>query len=383
MKCRNQVLLSAVFFSLTVPACKKAHEVNRSAYIVGPTNDIKKMGENERREVPAGVYNASVLIATQLKDKKIKFCSGTLIASAGPTENPRILTNHHCFAHQDAEGKAVNELISEACENTRVYFGYYSGEASSAASIGCQPDSLRTNFDGDLAVFTMEEHPKPPHSPLQLWDGDTVPEGRKAYIVHYPDVTENLEATAPGAARLPVAAVTTQDCKVAGPFDPSEWDLDRTLPFSIRHTCDLIHGSSGSALVDAQTSTMIGVNWGGIKITYDNETRVDNVATKIDFVRAFLDNREGNYIQSQKNRRVASGDNAVAGTLPQEGGSRKESAASSRRRKSVCGTLSQESLPVPAAGVLTLLFLTAPFIVVGISHNKNKEFRCLEQARRR
>jgi V8-like Glu-specific endopeptidase len=383
MKCRNGLLLSAAVFSLALPACKKAHEVNRTAYIVGPTNDIKKMGDSERREVPAGVYNASVLIATQLKDKKIKFCSGTLLAGAGVSEPNRILTNHHCFARQDGEGKAVDELIDEACTGTKVYFGYYAGEASAAASVPCQQGSLRTNFDGDLAVFNLAENPKPPHVPLQLWDGDSVPEGRKAYIVHYPDVSENLEPIAPGAARLPVAAVTIQDCKVAGPFDPAEWDLDRTLPYSIRHTCDLIHGSSGSALVDAQTSTMIGVNWGGIKITYDSGTRVDNVATRIDFVRAFLDNREGSYILAQKNRRVSGGDNAVAGTLPQDGSNKKESAASERRRKSVCGAVS--ALPDQAAqsSVLTLLFLILPFIVPVTVQLAKKESQCVEPLKRR
>ena len=60
------------------------------------------------------------------------------------------------------------------------------------------------------------------------------------------------------------------DCKVIGPFDVSEWDLDRTLPFSLRHTCDLIHGSSGSGLIDAKTGKVLGVNWGGIKIAIEN-----------------------------------------------------------------------------------------------------------------
>lgn len=331
------LIVAAVAFSFT--SCKKATDVSRAAYIVGPTNDIKKMGESERREIPASVYNASVLIATQTADKKIKFCSGTLIAGTG-SNNHRILTNHHCFAKQDSEAKAINDLLPEACSNTRVYFGYYAGLTGETSTSGCLADSIQSNFNGDLAVFTLSENPPLPYLPLQLWDGETVPEGRKAYIVHYPDVAENLESTNPGAARLPVAAVTTQDCKVSGLFDPAEWDLDRTLPYSLRHTCDLIHGSSGSALVDAQTSTLIGVNWGGIKIAYASGTRVDNVATRIDFVKAFLENRVESFEMVLPSRQATGSDNAVAGTTPNAQSDQAQS--SGKKRKSICGVVNAQ-----------------------------------------
>ncbi len=335
---RRQIeLLASVAFLLFSVSCKKATEVSRAAYIVGPTNDIKKLGSSERKEIPASVYNASVLIATQTNDKKIKFCSGTLISGSAETSNLRILTNHHCFAKQDGEGKATNELLAEACVNTRIYFGYFTGDTSVTITSGCEVGSLQSNFNGDLAVFTLQQNPPAPFGPLQLWDGEMVPEGRKAYIVHYPDIAENLEAANPAAARLPVAAVTSQDCKVSGLFDPAEWDLDRTLPYSLRHTCDLIHGSSGSALIDAQTSTLIGVNWGGIKITYATGTRVDNVATRIDFVKAFLENRVESFETVLPNRRVASSDNAVAGTTPSAESD--QAGASQKKGKSVCGVV--------------------------------------------
>ncbi len=341
MNRRQMELLAAAAMVVVFTGCKKATEVSRAAYIVGPTNDIKKMGNSERKEIPASVYNASVLIATQTVDKKIKFCSGTLIAGASETSNFRVLTNHHCFAKQDSEGKAINELLPEACGSTRIYFGYFAGNTSETTTTGCEKDSMQSNFNGDLAFFTLSQNPPAPYAPLQLWDGETVPEGRKAYIVHYPDVAENLEAAIPGAARLPVAAVTTQDCKVSGLFDPAEWDLDRTLPYSLRHTCDLIHGSSGSALVDAQTATLIGVNWGGIKITYASGTRIDNVATRIDFVKAFLDNRVDSFESLLPARRASNSDNAVAGTTPNTETDKTQS--SSKKNKSICGVVSFQS----------------------------------------
>jgi hypothetical protein len=217
-------------------------------------------------------------------------------------------------------------------------------------------------------VFTVSENRPGPYLPLQLWEGETVPEGRKAYIVHYPDIPENLEAINPAAARLPVAAVTTQDCKVSGLFDPAEWDLDRTLPYSLRHTCDLIHGSSGSALVDAQTSTLIGVNWGGIKITYSSGTRVDNVATRIDFVKAFLENRVESFATVLPSRRVTGGDNAVSGTTPN---AHSDQAQSNKKRKSICGVVNAVGSHTP--GILMLLFLgTLPFAVNAFATRRSK-----------
>jgi V8-like Glu-specific endopeptidase len=368
MNPRQMELLIAAAVILSFTGCKKASEVSRAAYIVGPTNDIKKMGESERKEIPASVYNASVLIATQTADKKIKFCSGTLIAGNG-LNNYRVLTNHHCFAKQDGDGKAIDELLPEACTNTRVYFGYYAGHTRETATTGCLADSIQTNFNGDLGIFTLSKNPPLPYLPLQLWDGETVPEGRKAYIVHYPDIAENLEAINPTAARLPVAAVTTQDCKVSGLFDPAEWDLDRTLPYSLRHTCDLIHGSSGSALVDAQTSTLIGVNWGGIKITYASGTRVDNVATRIDFIKAFLENRVESFETVLPNRRVTGGDNAVAGTTPNAQSDQAQS--TSKKRKSICGVVNANDSNSP--GILMFLVIAIlPFALVTFASQRHK-----------
>src|SRR5690606_36021161 len=91
--------------------------------------------------------------------------------------------------------------------------------------------------------------------------------------------------------KLPAASITDNDCRTLGGFAVDEWNLDRTLPFSIKHTCDLLHGSSGSALVDIETEKILGVNWGGIKIQYGDKSETVNAATAAPYVIAFLTNK--------------------------------------------------------------------------------------------
>ena len=67
------------------------------------------------------------------------------------------------------------------------------------------------------------------------------------------------------------------------------------LGFSIRHTCDQIDGSSGSALISREGGLLLGVNWGGIEMVEpgsDAPTKI-NVATSMNNVRVFL---SGDYL---------------------------------------------------------------------------------------
>lgn len=317
--------------------CKRKpdlHELSYGAYIVGASNDIKPFdGEPATlKELDPDAAAASVLVATKMGDKRVKFCSGTLIAG------DRILSNHHCFAETDGEGKATRELLKEACTETRIYFGYLPGHAAQAWSTTCAAGSLRTNFEGDLSVFKLAGSPPDKYKPLALWDGDDTPTGRAAAIVHYPDVEERMELPPEGGAKLPTAAITLDDCQVQGAFAISEWDLDRTLPFSLRHTCDLIHGSSGSALIDLKTSTILGVNWGGIKITYDNGVRTDNVATRASYVKAFLEGKTDALVKSAETEKQRYGASALPKQDEDEGGLGKKSAGVvDTAKKAACG----------------------------------------------
>src|SRR5690606_8113612 len=139
-------------------------------------------------------------------------------------------------AATNTEGKALSGIIPEACNATTVYFGFTPQLANETLQSSCQPGSLRTNFDGDSAAVTLLENPPAEYEPVSIWSGGDVPdEGRKAYIIHYPDMEDQLALPPGGKIKLPTAQATVDDCEVLGGFDISEWDLDRTLPFSLRH----------------------------------------------------------------------------------------------------------------------------------------------------
>lgn len=348
------LLVALLFLSTGIAACKKVLDVRHNqAYIIGTTSDIHSVDRDTEAKIDPDVLHAAVLIATHLSTNSVKFCSGTLISGEMGGDNYRILSNHHCFARADADGKATTELMPEACTATTVYFGFLKGQTREALPIPCKEGSLRTNFDGDLSVFSLSKNPPDVYKPLQFWDGDESAEGRTALIVHYPDVEDDMAQPVDGGPKLPTAAATINDCKVLGLFAVSEWDLDRTLPYSLRHTCDLIHGSSGSGLIDAQTGKLLGVNWGGIKISLDSGVRTDNVATRARFAQAFLSNSVDDEIKLAAERRI--GAQTRVSTRDDTGSFKNKSQAVSETVKKRCGVAGGPSLASLLVLCLTLL----------------------------
>lgn len=349
-KQRSAAAIAGALALFSATGCKKALDVRHSqAYIIGTSNDIRSVDKETEAKIDPEVLRGAVLIATHLEGNRVKYCSGSLIVAANGTETYRVLSNHHCFAEADADGKATKTLMAEACTKTSVYFGYVKGQTAESSPISCKPGSLRTNFDGDLSVFALAKNPPDKYRPLALWDEGEVPEGRAALIVHYPDVEAEMAKPVDGGAKLPTAAATLNDCKVLGLFAVSEWDLDRTLPYSLRHTCDLIHGSSGSGLIDVKTGKILGVNWGGIKISLDDGTRTDNVATRAKFAQAFLDNKVDDEIKAAHDRRSSA--DAVASGKNEGGAIKSKSQAVSETVKRSCGVSGG------AAGMGALLLL--------------------------
>lgn len=271
----------------TAVGCRPVIERSQTAYVID-VNDILKLDtQSNGKEFPLGVVNAAVLISTTLDSGKIKFCSGS-VAKHPQTSDVIVLSNHHCFANSDSEGKVEKEILKESCTKTEVFFGFRAGETKNAEIRGCKKGSLLTDHAADLSVFQLTSDPPDNVRPLELADEDFAAEKTAAFIIHYPDVPKNAERPPGASSVLPTAALTKESCATIGRFPRSEWSLDPSLPYAISHSCDLIHGSSGSALLAAADHRILGVNWGGLRVQYPGETKVVNVATSAGYIRAFL-----------------------------------------------------------------------------------------------
>ena len=336
--------IAVVLFIFTLVSCKQKppFELNTNSYVIGTQNDILKFGESPQSKSHLSILKSSILIATKIDGGKTKFCSGVLMRKDND-KTDRILTNHHCFAITGEDGKATEKLYTQACDETTLYFGFSAKSNPSPYSTTCLPGSLKTDFAGDLATFALTKSPPEAYKRLKLAKSLPHP-NTNAYILHYPDIKEHMALPPDSAIKLPEASITMSNCKVLGPFPKEEWVLDRTLPHGIRHTCDLIHGSSGSALINAKTSEIIGINWGGIKVSYTDDIRIDNVATSSIYAIAFLSEgteklRVESNVEIKKQTELASA-NA-------EGKSKKDSAPEIIKKKvsSRCGVIGSDSRP--------------------------------------
>ena len=277
----NRIVGLALIVSLTWN-CRQKSQTSRVAYILGE-NDIATV--SEKNDIP-NVRKATVVIATRKTNGSSIFCTGSMIKNKDGVLH--VVTNHHCFAQEGADGSKLDTLIPEACKDTRVFFDFTSENSRKAPFVKCLPGSLRTDPRIDVGVFQLQEKPPSDAQSLSFFKGD--PLGRKALIFHHPARVGGFAKDAEGDVSLPVAALTINDCKILGNFSPDDIKLDAVLQVSLRHTCDLDLGSSGSALVDADTSQVIGINWGGITIVENGKgiSRKDNTATMAAFAEALL-----------------------------------------------------------------------------------------------
>jgi hypothetical protein len=274
----------AIIAFTSIAACKQKLSIQKTAYILGE-NDIVTV--NAKNDIPE-IRKASVLIATKLTSGSSRFCSGTMIKDSEQVLH--IVTNHHCFSEEDDQGNVKRELLAQACVDTLIHFDFIEGNNRKSKSVKCLPGSLRSDPDIDLAVFKLQSPPPADHHELEFFTGDS--SGRKAIIFHYPART-NGSALDSNNVSLPLGALTSNDCRVLGPFNNDEIALDSVLGASIRHTCDLDHGSSGSALIDLDSSKVLAINWGGVTIDQKDKgiLRKDNTATRADIAQAFLNHQ--------------------------------------------------------------------------------------------
>lgn len=355
-------MVSLLALALFITQCKRPNQISTVAYIIG-SNDIRTVDSSTAARTPDAHLNAVVLIAVKLDDSRRKFCSGTIVEGSQPDNNYRIITNHHCFTEDHASRRDVpREPIPNHCENLRVYFGFYKDQIQKRTIGECLPGSFRSDYEGDLAVFTLKENPADMYKPATFWPDDKIPAQRKARIIHFPIV----EADEPRAGEklaweesmgiaLPVAQITDTNCETVGLFNQNEWNLDKALGMGIKHTCDQKKGSSGSSLWDVQTNTVLGVNWGGISLTYNDSITPEtyNVATRAYYVQAFL---RGDL--SAEKARITLGTE-----LPNH--DKKMSKASSNTKKALktgCGALGVDGFGTQI--FWTFVLLLVPFITV-------------------
>lgn len=307
-------MIKILLLSLLVTvSCRGRKEFTRPGYIIGE-NDIERLNKIDfanidiDSDVLEDAQRSSVLVVTRLEDGRAKHCSGSLIEAKEAGGLPRVVTNHHCFAKKlEDKNRSSEELIPEACNGTAVYFTtgiededeetteQTTGQKKTTKyrEIPCQKGSLKTNYGADLAIFTIAEPLPDDYQPFKIWQG-VIPANRPAFIIHHPSAEKtgdqqdkNSQEEIAGLT-MPTKAITDKNCQVVGRFEPELWHQNPNLPFGLRHTCDLVNGSSGSGLIDAQTGQLLGVNWGGITFTIDDKERKDNVASSAEFLEQFV-----------------------------------------------------------------------------------------------
>jgi hypothetical protein len=263
----------------------RADAMNAPADGAGTTPALTPELEERIRKVAA----ASVLIVAPLSSGETRYCSG----AAYKTESGVfIVSNRHCFATSKEHKVEESGVDPWACEKTKIYLDFDLATAMPGRRSGCANGSLRTNARLDLAVFRIDGAEPP--ATLTLRHKDPAPAERvPAFIVHFPDVEDKRIrmdlGKFPGApATVPRMTVTFEDCRSSGYFHEEQHRFDPSLPYGIRHSCDMIKGSSGSSLIDAATGESIGINWGGIKFGDDPTAETYNIATRATLVTSFL-----------------------------------------------------------------------------------------------
>ena len=300
-----------LLLSLLLITCRAStDQVSRPGYIID-RDDIVRLDRVNFEETsidPFILQNAiksSVLIVTGVNQNSLRFCSGSMIAGENARSLPRIITNQHCFAKKNEKNVTFDDVIDNACTETKVFFDF--SVKTKPLSRKCLKDSLKTSFIADLAIFTLDAELPDEYAPFSIWNGQ-VPTGRRAFIVHHPcievdgkccfeadancpqHVLEELEQNEMHnlqeyGLKFPKKAITTEDCHVIGKFSKELWKKKPTLALGLRHRCDLVNGSSGSGLIDAETGKLLGVNWGGVTI---NTTSKHNIASSSVYMQEFI-----------------------------------------------------------------------------------------------
>lgn len=210
-----------------------------------------------------GIY-ASVLITTLMDSGLSSFCSGFVVKLSD--DSATVITNYHCLASYDSDQSfrvpTHHAVPQQACSQTLVNF-----TPDRVSQSGCKAGTIRYDSSADLAAFevTPPKNGFPDYvKPIAI--ARYRPRASEpAYMIHFPHDPRVLSTTDLLDDPLPKARITKIGCKTIASPHPLRWHpFDDLIPFSIEHTCFLLKGSSGSALISSHTHKVIGVNWGSL-----------------------------------------------------------------------------------------------------------------------
>lgn len=291
---RAFLIIFPTFFVLI--GCKRTATTSQTAYILDE-NDMEVISfDNADHKFHEALIKSSVLLRTEINRKTTRLCSGVLVNYRGKTQ---VLTNHHCFAVKGNNDLATEQLVPSACKNTTVIYDAVAGRLKNISTSKCVVGTLRTDFIGDIASFSLDKSVPEGYEPLTIKEGE-VSANTPAIIIHYPTKGARHEQV-PRAAepkylvgeKLPVATITSNNCMILGRYTHGVARQLPVLAVSYRHTCDLVHGSSGSPLIDPTDGTLVGINWGGVKLNTKTGDSYVNAATTSGYVVGFLNGRGG------------------------------------------------------------------------------------------
>ena len=310
----NAILLTFMcyIFVLVLANCKahtRGAATSQPDFILGE-NDVRRVADIDPNSLPIAreIFDAasisSPMIMVKLKKGRktgARFCSGLLLT--GTDSLPRVLTNHHCFLKDTKE--IVPDIMPKACDNTVVYFDKAGAKVQRDGIVPklerkCQRGSLRTSFEGDMAIFTLAKPLPPDYTFAKIWDDDEIPINRKAFAIHYPstkDAGVGMVSIKGGhEGKAPPKSITVKDCSIQKRLPPEL--LDQPIPeiknsahrlrYSVSHSCDLTGGSSGAALLDIETGKLLALHFGGLALPTERGYVALNTATHIMHLRQFL-----------------------------------------------------------------------------------------------
>ena len=251
------------------------------------------------REVFMAAVMSSPLIMIKLKDGRrrgARFCSGVLIAGKG--DLPRVLTTQHCFRQTSAE--ETPDIIRDACANTVVYFDTDNKQEGKDGIVPklertCKRGSLRTSFEGDIAVFTLSAALPSSYTATEIWQDAEFPANRKVFAIYYPSNPSAVKGTKPVIVEggfngtVPPKLMNIANCHIerripANLHQSSQLQhAAHKLPYAVVHNCVLVK-ASGAGLIDMETGKLLALHFGHMAA---GEVRV-NTATHAMHLRQFL-----------------------------------------------------------------------------------------------